>query len=214
MSTQAVNSAASMTMDGGEKVAAWLKKQEAVAVDAHHTAVRVEGYRLMRLLRAEIKKGSPGGKTFPELSFIARRMSRKVRGSGTYIRQSPGRKPLERMAQAVRYAVTKQPFSMSVGFVNPVGGSQISNTWRRLASLQQSGFTRHLTDKQREGFARRGCELGTIEGGNTHFFLKKSTKTMSTPGRAMITPFWQAHQAEARENISKNFRIKMAGGRI
>ena len=215
MPTNEMNNAASFTMKGGKKVADWLEKQEAAAKKAHQTAVKVEGYRLMALLRTEIKKGAPGGRQFPDLSFIALRMQRKVRGSGAWIRQSPNREPLARLATAVRYAVTKFPFSMTVGFVQPLGrANQISNTWRRIAKAQQSGFSRRITQKQREAFARRGGELGSVEGGNTPFFIKKSTKTMTTPARPIISPFWQAHKNAARINIRNNFRSKMAGERI
>lgn len=214
MHTNPTNSSTSFTLKGGKSVADWLEKQEAAAKKAHQTAVKVEGYRLMSLLRSEIKRGAPGGKRFPDLSFIARRMNRKVRGSGSWVRQSPNREPLTRLATAVRYAVTKQPFSMAVGFVNPVGGSQISNTWRRIAKNQQTGFTRPVTQKQREAMARRGSELGTIEGGETPFFLRKSTRSMTTEARPIISPFWQAHQAASRTNIRSNFRRKMAGERI
>ena len=215
MSTQAINSAASLTLKGREKVSAWLDQQDETAKKAHQAAVKVEGHRLMRLMRSEIKKGAPGGKAFDALSFIARRMSRKVRGAGTYVRQSPNRQPLARMATAVRYAVTQTPFSMAVGFVNPPGRTgQVSNTWRRLAKILQAGFTRQITKKQRRAMARRGGELGTVDGGDTPFFLKKTTKTMTTPSRPIITPFWQAHQTAARANIRQNFKRKMAGKRI
>lgn len=214
MFTQEINSAASMTLKGGKKVTDWLDQQSEAAQKANQTAVKIEGYRLMRLMRSEIKKGAPGGKAFAGLTYIARRMSRKVRGAGTFVRQSPNRKPLVRTATAVRYAVTKKPFSMSVGFVNPAGGNQISTTWRRLAKIQQAGFTRQVTKKQRVAMARRGGELGTVDGGNTPFFLKKTTKTMTTPARPIIAPFWQAHQNAARANIRKNFKRKMAGERI
>lgn len=192
-----------------EKVSAWLDKQGAEARKAYQTAIKVEGYRLMRLLRSEIKKGSPGGRIFKTLTHIAKRMAKKVRGSGTWIRQNQNRKPLAQMATAIRYDVKNTPFSMAFGFVGPIG-----NTWRRLAKAQQEGFTRPVTKSQRKAFARRGAELGTVDGGDTPFFLRKSTTSMTTPARPIITPFWQAHQAAAERNIRNNFRRKMAGNKI
>lgn len=215
MPTQEMNNTMSFALKGGKKVTDWIQRQGDAAINAHQTAVKVEGYRLMNLLRSEIKNGAPGGRRFPDLSYIARRMNRKVRGSGTWVRQSPNREPLMRLATAVRYAMVKQPFSMAVGFVQPAGSAnQISNTWRRIAKDQQSGFTRPVTQKQREAMARRGSELGTVDGGSTPFFLKKSTKSMTTPARQIIAPFWRAHQTAARVNIRKNFQRKMAGERI
>lgn len=215
MFTNPTNSAASFTLKGAKKVSSWIDQQEKNVKKAHETAVKVEAYRLMYLLRSEIKKGAPGGKRFDDLTYLARRMQRKVRGSGTWIRQSPNRKPLVRLATAVRYNVTRQPFSVAVGFVQPGGSAnQISNTWRRIAKEQQAGFSRNVTQAQRDAFAKRGAELGTVEGGNTPFFLKKTTKTMRTPGREIVKPFWQKHQAAAKRNIRSNFKQKMAGRRI
>lgn len=215
MFTRGINKSASVTLEGAERVAAWLDKQDSATKSAHQAAVKVEGFRLMNLLKSEIKKGAPGGNTFGALTFIARRMQKKVRGSGSWKRQSPNRKPLANMATGVRYAVTQTPFSMAVGFVQPAGRSnQISSTWQRLAKIHQTGFYRDVTQKQREAFARRGGELGTVEGGSTPFFLKKTTTKMSTPGRQIIAPFWQAHKSTAKSNIRENFRRKMAGERI
>lgn len=213
MSTQQINSAA-FVLKGADKVSEWLDKKNAATKTAYATAVKVEGYRLMRLLRSEIKAGAPGGKSFDRLSFIGRRMKLKVRGAGTWVRQSPDRNALSQLATAVRYSIKNNPFSMTVGFVNPPGSNHISNAWRRLAKDQQSGFTRGVTKKQRTAFARRGGELGTVDGGDTPFFLRKTTISMTTPSRPIIAPFWQAHQRAAAANIRDNFKRKLAGERI
>lgn len=205
----------SIILEGADKVKDWLDKQSEAAKDAYKTAVKVEGYRLASLLKSDIKHGAPGGNTLKPLTYIAMRMARKVRGAGTFVRQNPNRKPLANLATGIRYAVTNSPFSMSIGFVQPVGRSnQISKSWRRLGEIQQSGFSTAVTKEQRKAFARRGGELGTIEGGNTPFFLRKSTTHLNTPARPIISPFWYAHKAAAMSNISSNFKSKMAGNRI
>ena len=123
-----------------------------------------------------------------------------------------------------------------VAALNPIGWgmgrSQISSKkWRRLAESHQKGFTRTITETQRRYIAHQGARLlgweRTLGGktsyknkytdnleataGNTPFFLKKSTKTFTTPARPIIAPFWQAHQQSIRRNIASNFKRKMAG---
>jgi hypothetical protein len=109
--------------------------------------------------------------------------------------------------------------------LNPLGRgisrSNISSKkWRYLAKIHQDGFEREVSESQRKWLIRRGSDLikhskfDREDVSQTPFFLKKSTKSMTTAARPIIAPFWQAHQAAARSNIRNNFKRKMSGERI
>jgi hypothetical protein len=180
-----------------------------------NTAIKVEAFRLKKLLQQNIRSGAPGGKSLSSLSFIARRKERVIKtGGGSTVRQSPNRKPLARMAMGIRYRVNSyKPFSMSVGFVAPPGRVMNSKqgTWARLAKKHSTGFTSSISSSLREDIIRRGGILGTITGGSNPFFLKKSTRKFSTPARPIIDPFWAANKNRVHGNIKRNFKLKLRG---
>ena len=215
---------AGATIKGVKKTLKWLEKNRAEAEKNMNIALRVEGFRLRKLMQREIKAGSPGGRRFAPLTDISKRMD---------YQKSPRRNPLKALAQGVRYHVNpRPPYQVAVGFVGPSNIS--SKKWRSLAASHQKGFTRTITEAQRRAIVHRGARLlgwdrtmggktsyknkygGNLEAtaGNTPFFLKKSTKTLTTPARPIIAPFWQAHQQSIRRNIASNFKRKMAGQHI
>jgi hypothetical protein len=200
------------------------------------TAVKIEGYRLRKLMAEQIRKAAPGGHSFRTLSEIARRTgARNVRGekdlrqfgqSGFLSRARNARQALRRLALGVRYQVRQTPdFQMHIGFTGP----RVSKSFKRLAVKHQQGFTSEVTEEMRRMFARRGAALKGKwkrgkgrSGGWEHvqdpaakyFFLKKSTTRLKTPARPIIAPFWQKYEGEARRNIRENFRRKRLGERI
>ena len=254
---------AGATIKGVKKTLKWLEKNRAEAEKNMNIALRVEGFRLRKLMQREIKAGSPGGRRFAPLTDISKRMD---------YQKSPRRNPLKALAQGVRYHVNpRPPYQVAVGFVGPMTRSDAdrglgfvgrrvnqyssprtrvaalnplgwgisrsnisSKKWRSLAASHQKGFSRTITEAQRRAIVHRGARLlgwdRTMGGktsyknkygdnleataGNTPFFLKKSTKTLTTPARPIIAPFWQAHQQSIRRNIASNFKRKMAGQHI
>lgn len=199
-----------------------------------NSAIRGEGFRLKNLLQKQIRSGSPGGATFKPLSFIARRLNSTIQTmGGRTAKQSPNRKPLNRLAIGIRYEANDNPAVVAVGWVGPqtrfdarmasrsdMFGRGIlekdvtSKSWRRLGYFHQKGFTRTITEAQRRYIIYRGSRLGKVEGGSTPFFLKKSTRTFTTPARQIINPFWDQEKKAALSNIKRNFEIKQRGGRF
>ena len=171
-----------------------LKAQRKDEVKALETAVKVEGYRLMRALKAQIRGGNIAG---PEKSMIARKISRSTR-------------PLRRLATAVRYQVERQPFAFHFGWVGP----KVSKSWKRIAIRQQEGFTQQVTERQRAFFRGLGASMSKRSKYQKYFFLKKSTTTMKTPARPILEPFWNANRERAWRQIADNYRRKLAGERI
>ena len=221
------------TVKNVDRFIARLKKARRETELNMNTAIRIEGFRLKNQLQKEIRAGAPGGQRFAPLTYIARRLNKQIQiMGGKTQRQNPNRVPINRLAIGVRYHVFNQnPFALAVGWVGPEtgfdarmakdsfgrgisAGSVVSKSWRRLAKLQQEGFTRHISSKQRKFIIRRGQELGTVDGGNTPFFLRPSTKVFKTPPRPIINPFWAAHEKEAWHNIQNNFRTKQAGLKV
>lgn len=172
---------------------------------AAETAAKVEGYRLMKLLKKELQAGAPGGKKLAPLQVITR---------GLRIRQ-----PLAKLAKVVRYkAIRKSGKSkVSIGFLSIAS----SAAWIRIAKKQQVGF-RYSPDSMtpsgrttlRKYFVRAGSKMGRRSKLRKYFFLRKTTDSLDVPARPIVNPFWQAHELETARNIKTNFNRKMRGERI
>lgn len=168
-------------------------------------ATKVEGYRLMKLMQSEIRSGAPGGKPFSPLSVIR---AGKLAGA---------RKPLTRLGIAPRYATLGQgeQTKIMVGFLT----MRSSKTWVNIAKKQQEGFDVD-PDKLmwgattlRKSLAKRGAKIKDAAL-RKYFFLRKSTKTLRTPARDIVVPFWSKQQATTAARIADNFRRIMRGERI
>ncbi len=192
--------AAKLTTDSVKGAEEALKAGQAKADKALNTAVKATAFQAKNLLQKEIRSGTVGGKKTASLSYIAKRLWGR----------SPNRAPLKTLAVGVRYAVrSKKPYTMAVGFIPERSGG-----WINTAERHQKGFERTISPGLRKLIVNRGSELGVAEGGNTPFFLKRSTRKFKTPGRPLVAPFWARHHDQFRKNIAKNFKAKMAGKRI
>jgi hypothetical protein len=180
-----------------KKIGAEKKRQK----KAFDTAMRVEAFRLMKLLKKEISAGAPGGKKFKDLSYIARRLRYRGRNA-----------PMKTFAKAVRYHIAdRDPIELHIGFAGP----KVSKRWKYLAKKQQEGFdSGDMPEGRRRYLARIGGRLGARAKGKKFLFLKKSTRRFKTPARPMIAPFWDGHQAQAWRNVRRNFKRKLKGERI
>jgi hypothetical protein len=179
-----------------------LKTESRRQEKALNVSIKVEGFRLMRLLKKQIRDGAPGGKKFEPLSFLSRAWgSKRLRTN----------KPLRRLALAVRYHVQDQsPFDMRIGWVGP----RTSKSWKRIAELQQEGFTRGMKSERREFFRLKGAAMTKRSVARKYMFVRRSTKRFTTPARPIMDPFWRAEKDRAWRNIQRNYRLKMKGQRI
>lgn len=187
------------TIKGADTLKRDMRRETKRARYALNLAVRVEGFRLMRLLKKEIRDQAPGGRRFAPLSVIGRKIMHRGRNQ-----------PLRRLALGVRYDIRdRDPVDMRIGWTGP----RVSKRWKVLARMLQEGFTTPVTGGIRKYLAGYGSELRDRKS-RKYFMLRKSTRTLKTPARPIISPFWAAHEREARRNIARNFRLKMAGKRI
>ena len=191
-----------VTVKGIANLAKALDAASAREKSALQTALKVEGFRLMRLMRREIRKGAPGGRPFAPLSVIAR-SRRGLRGDPT---------PLRRLASVVRYRVQQEPFEFHFGFVDPGGRAALSRSWLRLARIHQEGFRHGMGEAARAQIIRQ--LKYAPESVRKYFALRKETRRFHTPARPIVAPFWQAHRSQALANIRANYRRKIAGERI
>lgn len=210
----------SLIVNGIERLPAALAAESKRQVRAMEIAIRVEGFRLRKLMKADIRSGAPGGRRMARLSMI-RRVGRASVKTGRLAADQP----LATLAKTVGYRVTRNPFQMAVGFVESAASSV---TWRRLAKMHQEGFDtsadaimpgmRSMTVRQY--LTRQGSKVNFALYGRRKalrrnvFFLRKSTHTLKTPARPIIDPFWAAHRREVMANIRRNFRLKLQGKRI
>jgi len=193
-----------------------LKKADVQRVKAGQTAVRVEGFQLMKKLKSEVRAGSVAGKSFSPLTEIAKR---SVTGGARAKKPSPNRKAMSRTAVAIRYAVTKLGggMQMSVGYVESGGRSgKMSKSWTKIANKLQEGGTHPVTEKLRARLMEIGASMqrGRNKRAARCFFLRKSTQQFSTPARPVIAPFWRMHGPGALRRIESNYERKMKGERI
>jgi len=179
-----------------------IKKERAAGKKALTTAIKVEGFRLMRLLKKDLRKGTVAGQKLESLTYLSRMWG----GAG---RLRPD-KPLRRSAVAVRYYVKPEPFEMRVGWTGP----RLSKSWKRIMKRQQEGFVADMPRARRMLFIQRGAALTKRSKAKPYLFLKKDTVRFKTPGRMILEPFWRDQQDNARRNIRENFRRKMRGERI
>lgn len=192
------------TVKGFTRIEKTLKTENRRQEKALNTSIKVEGFRLMRLLKKQIRAGAPGGKKFNPLTFLSRAWSGKGKRLGP-------NKPLRRLALAVRYFVKDQrPFDMRVGWVGP----KTSKSWKRIAEKQQEGFTGQTTESLRETFRGMGSRMSKRSVARKYMFIRKSTARFKTPARPIMEPFWAAEHDRAWKNIQRNFRLKLKGQRI
>lgn len=192
---------------------------------ALNTAIRVEGYRMMRLLQRQVRHGSPGGRRFAPLSFISRILGHRGRNE-----------PLKALSQAIKYLVPKSdPIEFHFGFVGPVTRTAqramgarpsqiVSRSWMQIAYRQQTGFETDPGPAYEKGrkLAARLARFGAMQERRRgvhnararFFFLRKATAALKTPARPIIDPFWQAERGGVSSRIRENFRRKLAGERI
>ena len=177
-----------------------IKKGEEKTKRALFTAMRVEGFTLMKQLRKEIRKGSPGGKAFKPLQTIS----------------SPRKRPpLRRLATIVHYRVTKKshPPEVEVGFIG-MRGMPLSKSWTRITKQQQAGFSIKIPKWQREQLARSGAAYSKRSKRRKYYFLKKSTRQFKIPARPIIKPFWKKYEPVSAKRIGENWLKKLRGERI
>jgi len=182
-----------------------LDKADKHRIKSAETATKRMGFLLMKALKAELKKGAPGGRTLSPLSEIARRI-----GKGAM-----SRRPLSRLATPIRYwsRRTGGKLEVSVGF--PETGA--SKSWLKIAKLQQEGGTVPIKEERRKALAAVGAKLKAGKKTSAvakYFFLKPTTTSVKVPARPIIEPFWRKHQRRAATYIQRLFERKMRGERI
>jgi hypothetical protein len=187
---------------GLDKISKELKAENIRQKKAFETAIKVEGYRLMRQLKKEIRQGSPGGRKFKPLSYLARSW-----GGAGRLRAD---KPLSRLALAIRYVVKNNPFSMTVGFTGP----KISKSWTRIAEKQQEGFTFDMPSARRLSFIRAAANMSKRSKARKYLFIRKEITRFTVPPRPIIEPFWDREKRVSVRNIRSNYIKKLKGQRI
>ena len=173
---------------------------------AGQTAGKVEGFRLTKELKQEIREGAPGGKKFDPLSKIALyRRGRK--------RQ---RNPLARSLAFVSYnaKVHGDKYRIEVGYLSE-GSRKASRSIQSLVKRHAKGFSQSVTEEHRSYLRRIGGKFKKRKPEIAkYFFLLGKTAQLKTPARPIIEPFWRAHKHEVLANIQSNFKRKMKGERI
>lgn len=192
------------TIKGFDRLLRNIDRGEEKVEMSWQAALRAEAYQLRGVMRKEIRVGAPGGRRFQPLTFLSRGLG--IRTSRRFRKD----RPLIGLANAVTYDVQKHGgFEVRVGFTR-----RTFPHFRHRAKQHQAGFVREITRAQRRFIINQGARRGTIEGGNTPFFLRRNTKRFVTPARPIVDPFWKAHRDEAMRNIRQNFVRKMRGERI
>ena len=180
---------------------------------ALETAIKVEGYKQLRILRDQIRKGQPGGHPYREqLSAIARRTK-----TGR-MKKKPI--PLYRLARLLRYNLeyVDGNLQMYFGFVDR-GRRKISGSWKNLLLKHEEGadvlYSGSRSEIGRE-FAKIGGRLKKKGDPDARFFfLRRSTgRRIKIPKRSMTDTFMKTYDDNMKRNISNNFRRKMRGERI
>lgn len=240
----------SITIKGLKAVQKRVEKYGNKVDKAVLTAMRVEGFRAKSLMQREIRAGAPGGRRFAPLSLI-RQTQGAYKGGG--LRRKTA---LYALAKGIRYLVPRGKMQLHIGFVGPQyatlrsddgfaqgyrfdkktntgekGWSRstiVGSTWRRLARMNQEGFTKSADEKAdryssktlRESLAFYGSSIDGKRFSKSRsrrrnvFFLRKETRQLRTPARPIMVPFWERHHQTIRRNIAENTIKKMRGEKI
>lgn len=199
------------------RLAAIEKKQN----KALYWSIKEEAFFLRGELKKDLQKQRPGNKKFQSLTYLSRGW--KVR-TGTRLRPN---KRFSRMAGAVRYHVEKTASGNPVAHVGFTKKSPKAAFFRDIVTKHAKGFTTPVTPKMRRYLAHQGARrLGGMKGqkrqrhrdadfvgGNTPYFLKKSTTHFKTPAQPIIRPFWGKHRMRSIARIRSKFKRKMRGER-
>lgn len=187
-------------LNGLTRLERFLKSEQKEEKKALSTAIKVEGFRLIKLLRAQIRQGAPGGKRFVPLSFIARYESPRRRN-----------RPLASLARMVRsYVPRTQDPEFHFGWTGP----RVSRSWKRIAEKQQEGFTARITDEQWAWLRRKSISKRVPKRYQIYFRIPIKRKTFTTPARPILDPFWEMSRETAWRNIKNNYIRKRRGERI
>lgn len=206
-----------MTVRGLSKLRKDLRAESKRQKKALDTAIKVEGFRLRKLLIKEIKAGAPGGRRFRGMRAISRwggdrfTPNKPLANKGIWKMVGGAKWRGWSMADVVRYDYPDGPgFQMAIGWTGP----QVSKSWKRLALAQQEGLTVSIPSWKRKFLAQSGGRMGKRSRNQKFFFLRKATRRFEIPARPVIDPFWSAHKTKAMSQIRHNFRQKLRGKRI
>jgi hypothetical protein len=188
-----------------DKTVKGIEAEGARVTKAMETAVKVEGYRLMKILKEQLRAGKPGGSELDPLTEIGKRYGKPI-----------NRKPLSRLAPVIRYGVERRGDGMvvGIGFID-YGSKKLSKSWLRIAEEQQEGAIRAISEERRKGIISIGVSLAKRKDATARFFfLRETTQTAKIPPRPVIGPFISAHLKGSGRIIVSNFERKMRGERI
>lgn len=190
-------------LKGFDNLSKILKTESIRHEKALQTAIKVEGYRAMRLLKNQIQQGSPGGRKFRPLTFLARMAG----GSG---RLKPDKR-LKGIGNLIRYKVlSTKPFSLAFGWLN----HQVSESWKKIIERQQEGFATPLSRSDRLRIVGIGASFSARSKARTYAFLRKGTVSFRTPASPILDPFWATEKRTSILNIRNNYLRKLKGERI
>ena len=188
------------TVRGLPKLRRYLKAESKAQKKDLAVAMKVEGFREMKLLKQQIRQGAPGGRRFAPLTFIARFNWRRRRNH-----------PLTRLAIGVRYYIPRKTHpEFHFGWVGP----KVSKSWKRLAKMHQEGFTGEITPDMRRWLGKRKESENVPRKYRRYFGIRKQRTHFTTPARPILDPFWRAMKPTAMRNIANNYMRKRRGHRI
>jgi hypothetical protein len=199
------------TIKGSRQMQKDMEADTAQKKKALETAIKVEGFRQLKLLRQQIRAGEPGARPY------AARLSR-IAAYTKAGRLRNNQAPLYRLARLLRYVVTYENGEISFRFGFVRGGGDIGGSWKKLLQKHQAGarilYTGDRTELGRS-LARIGGRLQKKGDPDAKFFfLRRETGRAKLPARPMIAPFWERYRDDAAANIQANWARKLRGERI
>lgn len=119
----------SVALAGVASTAKQLQKSQNDKVKALYTAIRVEGFRLARLMKQEIRTGAPGGKALTPLKEVTLKLLKRR-----------NKKPLTPFAAPITYRALRagDSFTVEVGYLD-MGRRPLSAGMLYLIKLHQAG---------------------------------------------------------------------------
>ncbi len=170
------------------------KKEKALS-----SVIKIESFRLSQGLKRGIRSAQPGGSDLKKLTAIARLKKGRFRSN----------LPFRGVVNSVRYDFDRLKNVAHIGWT-----SKTNSGLKRLMTRYQRGFETPVTEKKRKALTMLGMSLGKRSSLRKYFFIRKTTTKFDIPERPIVDPFYEKEKEAIRQNIARNFRLKMMGKRI
>lgn len=171
----------------------WADDKQKQMHKAMSTALKVEGYRLTKQIKVDLKAG--------RLGLEAKEIYQNKPGDKRY-RKKRKTQPLARLAPGISYFVDWRKLALAVGFGVRQAATGAGGWTARIAVKSIPGYRMPISEGKKQALHSIGIHL------------RKSTESAGVPSRDIMEAVLAKEGNVILSNIRENYLRKMAGERI